>query len=142
MGEITPAQHVVQPVERSGALDGLHVARLRHHADATAVARGVVAHVAVLARGVVEADRAEVHLLLHPQDGVRQAARGLRVCLQQVVRDALGRLGPNARQPAQLVKQALQRAAVARRGRDGRACAAGRRTCAGQAAKRLARKRH
>ena len=37
------AEHVVETVVAAGALDGRHVARLRDHADAGAVARGILA---------------------------------------------------------------------------------------------------
>ena len=106
------AQHVVEAMVAARALDGLHVARLGDHADGGAVARGVRADVARLARGVAEADGAEVYLLLDLEDGLRQAAGLLGIGLKQVVRNALGRLGTNARQPAQLVQQPLERTPV------------------------------
>ena len=45
-----------------------------------------------------------MHFLLNLQDGLGQAARLLGVSLQQVVGDALGRFGANARQAAQLIE--------------------------------------
>ena len=49
-----------------------------------------------------------MNLLLNLQDGLGQAARLLGVSLEQVIGDALGRLGTNARQAAQLIEQFLQ----------------------------------
>ena len=49
-----------------------------------------------------------MNLLLYLQNGLGQAARLLGVGLQQVVGDALGRLGANARQATQLIEQFLQ----------------------------------
>ena len=51
-------------------------------------------------------------LLLYLENRRSQPARLLRVGLEEVVRDALGGLWANARQPAQLVEEALQRVPV------------------------------
>ena len=48
-----------------------------------------------------------MHLLLDGEDGVCQATRLLNVGFQQVIRDALSRLGTNARKSAQLIKKNL-----------------------------------
>ena len=101
------AQHMVQAAIRAGALDGRDVARLAHHADAGAVARHVLADRALVVRGVVEAAAAKVHLLLHLQDGMRQATGLLGIGLEEVIGDALGRLGADAREPAQLIEKNL-----------------------------------
>ena len=103
-----PAEHVVEAMVAARALDSRDVARLAHHADARGIARGILADGALVGGGVVEAPAAEVHLLLHHQDGVGQAARLLGVRLQQVVGNALGALGANARQAAQLIEKNLQ----------------------------------
>ena len=66
------AQHVVDALEGARTLDGAHVAGLGHHADARGVAARVGADGAHLARGVVEAMRAEVHRALHVHEGVGQ----------------------------------------------------------------------
>ena len=106
------AQYVVEAVVAARALDRLHVARLADDADRGAVAARVLADVALLARGVREAHGAEVHLLLDLEDRAGKAPCLLGVGLEQVVRDALGRLRADAREPAQLVQKTLQRVAV------------------------------
>ena len=63
-------------------------------------------------KGIAEADGAEVDLPLHVQDRAREPTRRLGVGLQDVVGDALGGLGADARKPPQLVKQSLERPAV------------------------------
>ena len=102
------AQYVVEAVVAARTLDRLDVARLAHHADAGGIAHRVLADGALVGRGVVKAAAAKVDLLLDLQDGLGQAARLLGVGLQQVIGDALGRLGTNARQTAQLIEQFLQ----------------------------------
>ena len=49
-----------------------------------------------------------MHFLLNLQNGLGQAACLLGVGLEQVVGDALGRLGANTRQAPQLIEQFLQ----------------------------------
>ena len=102
------AQYVVEAVVAARALDRLDIARLAHHANASGIAHRVLADGALVGRGVVKAAAAKVDLLLDLQDGLGQAARLLGVGLQQVIGDALGRLGTNARQTAQLIEQFLQ----------------------------------
>lgn len=89
------------------ALDRRNVARLAHHADARGIARGILADGALVTRGIVEATAAKMNLLLDGEDGVGQATRLLNVGFQQVIRDALSRLGTNARKSAQLIKKNL-----------------------------------
>ena len=102
------AQYVVETVVAARALDCLDVARLAHHANASGVAHRILADGALVGRGVVKATAAKVNLLLNLQDGLGQAARLLGVSLQQVIGDALSRLGANARQATQLIEQFLQ----------------------------------
>ena len=102
------AQYVVETVVAARALDRLDVARLAHHADASGVAHRILADGALVGRGVVKATAAKVDLLLNLQDGLGQAAGLLGIGLEQVIGDALGRLGTNARQTAQLIEQFLQ----------------------------------
>src|SRR5690606_1905294 len=102
-----PLQHVVPAVELAGLLDRHQVAGLLDHADDAGVTAGVGADAALLALGDVEAGAAERHLLLDLGDGPGQAQGVLRVDLQQVEGDALGRLGPDAGEAAQLVDQVL-----------------------------------
>lgn len=102
------AEHMVQAVVGTRALDGLHVARLAHHADAGAVAHAVHADGALVGRSVVEAAAAEVHVFLYVEDGLGQTARLLGIGFEQVVGDALRALGANARQTAQLIEQPLK----------------------------------
>lgn len=112
-GADDPSEHVVQAAIAPGPLDRRDVARLGDHADARRVARRVPADGALVLGRVVEAPAAEVHLLLDRQDGVGQAAGLLDIGFQQIVRDALRRLGPDARKPAQLVEEDLQTAVCA-----------------------------
>ena len=102
------AQHMVEAVVAARALNRLDVARLANHADAGGIAHRVLADGALVGRGVVKATAAKVHLLLDLQDGLGQAAGLLGIGLEQVIGDALGRLGTNARQAAQLIEQFLQ----------------------------------
>lgn len=102
------AQYVVETVVAARALNRLDVARLAHHANASGVAHRILADGALVGRGVVKAAAAKVNLLLNLQDGLGQAARLLGVSLQQVIGDALSRLGANARQATQLIEQFLQ----------------------------------
>ena len=101
------AEYMIETVIGPRALDRRDVARLPHHADACGVARGVLADGALVTRGVVKATAAKMNLLLDGKDGVGQAARFLNVRFQQVIRDALGRLGTNARKSAQLIEKNL-----------------------------------
>ena len=102
------AQYVVETVVAARALNRLDIARLAHHANASGVAHRILTDGALVGRGVVKAAAAKVNLLLNLQDGLGQAARLLGVSLQQVIGDALGRLGANARQAAQLIEQFFQ----------------------------------
>ena len=102
------AQYVVETVVAARALDRLDVARLAHHANASGVAHRILADGALVGRGVVKAAAAKVNLLLNLQDGLGQATRFLGIGLEQVIGDALSRLGANARQAAQLIEQFLQ----------------------------------
>ena len=68
------------------------------------IAATVGADVAGVARGVVEADGAEVDLLLDVEDRVGEATRRLDVGSQEVIGDALRGLRADARKPAQLVE--------------------------------------
>ena len=102
------AQHMVEAVVAARALDCLDVARLAHHANASGIAHRVLADGALVGCGVVKAAAAKMHFLLDLQNGLGQAAGLLGIGLKQVVGDALGRLGANARQTAQLIEQFLQ----------------------------------
>ena len=102
------AQYVVETVVAARALNRLDIARLAHHANASGIAHRILADGALVGRGVVKAAAAKVNLLLNLQDSLGQAARLLGIGLEQVIGDALGRLGTNARQTAQLIEQFLQ----------------------------------
>ena len=99
---------MVETVVAARALDRLDVARLAHNANASGIAHRVLADGALVGRGVVKAAAAKVDLLLDLQDGLGQAAGLLGIGLEQVIGDALGRLGTNARQTAQFIEQFLQ----------------------------------
>lgn len=92
-------------MEGTRPLDRRDVSRLGDDADARLVAARVLADVAALARGVAEADGAEVDLLLDVENRLGKAAGLLGVRAEDVVGDALGALGANARKPAQLIEQ-------------------------------------
>jgi hypothetical protein len=102
------AQHMVQAMIAARTLDCLDVARLAHHANASGIAHRVLADGALVGRGVVKATAAKVDLLLDLQNSLCQAAGLLGISLEQVIGDALGRLGADARQTAQLIEQFLQ----------------------------------
>ena len=91
-------QHVVATAEGAGALDGEHVERLLDDADTGGVAAGVVAEAAGVALGQVLADGAEVDALLDVEQGLGEVV-GLGLGgAQDVVGEALGRLGADAGQ--------------------------------------------
>jgi len=101
---------VVAALELAGALHGEHVLGLLHHADQRGVAAGVGAVAAALRGRDVPAHLAEPHALLDLLQHVLQPrhVRGIRG--EQVERDPLRALGPDAGQPAELVDQVLDRA--------------------------------
>ena len=99
---------MVQAVVAARTLNRLDVARLAHHANAGGIAHRILADRALVGRGVVKAAAAKVDLLLNLQDGLGQATGLLGIGLEQVIGDALGRLGTDARQAAQFIEQFLQ----------------------------------
>src|SRR4051794_19421455 len=106
------AEHVVAPAELTGALDGHDVLGLLDDAQHVVDPPRVAADPALLGLGDVVAGHAEADLLLHPGQRRDQPADvgGLR--REQVERDPLGALGPDARQPPELVDQILDGALV------------------------------
>ena len=94
-------------LELAGALDGDDVTRLLDHADHPAVAAVVVAELAQLGVGDVEAAVAEAHLLLGVADRRGEAADVVGGDLQQVEGDALRRARPDPGEPSELVDQRL-----------------------------------
>ena len=61
-----------------------------------------------------------MNLLLHVEDGLGETAGLLRIRAEDVIGDALGALGTDARQAAQLVEQAAEGPAIVVRGVGGR----------------------
>src|SRR5690606_22353634 len=106
------AEHVVPPPELARALDGDDVLGLLDDADHLVAAPGVEADAAALRLGHVAAHLAELDAQLHLGERVDQPLDLLVVSGQQVERDALRALGPDAGQPAELVDQVLDRAFV------------------------------
>ena len=106
------AEHVVAAAELAGALDRDDVLGLLDDADRVHVAPRVEADAAPLGLGDVEADLAEPHAGLDLGQRVREALDVRRVGLQEVEGDPLGALRPDARQPAELVDEVLDRAFV------------------------------
>src|SRR5690606_9663531 len=107
-----PAEHVVPAPELPGPLDRDDVLRLLHDADDRRRAPRVAADLALLLLGDVPADLAEAHARLDVADHLDEARDVLRVLGEEVERDALGALGPDAGQPPELVDQVLDRALV------------------------------
>src|SRR5918995_1224255 len=107
-----PAEHVVAPPELPGALDGDDVLGLLDDTDRVKVAARIQAHPAAVGLRHVEAHLAEAHLELDLGERVRQAFDVRGVGLEEVEGDALGALGTDTRQPAELVDEVLDRAFV------------------------------
>src|SRR5512146_1925640 len=101
---------MVDAAEPPGALDGAHVPRLLPDTQQRRVAPdgagAVVAQVA--ARG------ADLHLVAHPADRLRQPAGGLRGLLQQVKGEPLGRFPPDTGELGELRGQLVNRGHWAR----------------------------
>src|SRR3954469_16039402 len=107
-------QHVVSTVELVGALDRDDVARLLDHAHERRVAALVEAVPAELTRREVEAPRAPADARLRLGDRARQSVGVFGRGLQQIEGDALRGLRADARKPAQLVDERLDRTFVDR----------------------------
>ena len=90
------AQNMVEAMERTGTLNCRDILGLRNNANFAAISGRVQADVAFVARCIVEADRAKMHLLLKLQDGLRQTASLLGINLEKMVGYALSRLWTNA----------------------------------------------
>ena len=103
---------MVAAAELAGALDGHDVLRLLDDADDRGVAAGVTADPALLGLRHVAAGAAEPHLVLDPVQGRGEPLDVDRFGGEQVERDALRALGPDAGQPAELVDQILDGAFV------------------------------
>ena len=103
-------EHVVAAAELAGALDGEHVQRLLDDAQPAVVAARVAADRAQRRVADVEAAVAEHDLVADGDQRPRERAR-LRVGrAQQVVRQALGRLGADARAGARTPRSGARRA--------------------------------
>jgi hypothetical protein len=102
-------QDVVPPSHHGGFLHGRDVLRFLHHAHDLLVSRRIGAVPAQLAFGHAEALPAEVNALLRLDDCIRQALGVSRRRLHQVERETLGGLGPDPREPVQLVDEVLDR---------------------------------
>jgi hypothetical protein len=94
------------------AFQGDDVHRLLDHADGGDVATGVTADLALLVGGEVEAPAAEADGLLGLDDGGGQWKRFFRGETQQVEREPLRGLRPDAGQLAQLVDELLYGRAI------------------------------
>src|SRR5215472_9055820 len=94
------AQDMVAAAKLADLLDGRHVLGLFDHADHRGVAARIPAYPALVLLGHVAADPAEPHPVgdLHQHRGEALDVR--RVGAKQVEGNALGALGPYARQPA------------------------------------------
>src|SRR5262249_7994792 len=90
------AENVVAPAVAAGPLDGPDVARLLDHAQKRPIPARIPANPAPVRLGEVAARTAGRDLAADPANGVRQALRGLRGLLQQVEREPLGGLTPDA----------------------------------------------
>src|SRR5262245_16380265 len=105
-------QNMVTAAVFADFLDGRHVLRLLDHADHRRVAARVPADPALLLLGHVAAYPSEPAPLGHTYQHGGEAAHVGRVGAQQVKRDALGALGPDAGQPAELIDEALDHSLV------------------------------
>src|SRR5215470_3115571 len=105
-------QDMVTAAEFADFLNRSHVLRLLDHADHREVTAGIPADPALLLLGHVAAYPAEPHPLGDLDQHRGQAAHVGRVGAQQVEGDALGALGPDAGQPAELVDEALDHSFV------------------------------
>ena len=109
MGLSAPWRTWYRPGELARLLHRHDVAWVLDHADRRPVPAVVQADRAQLALGHVEAADAQRHALLHGHDGIGQAQGVLGRHLEEMESDALGRLGTDARKPAELVDEGLQR---------------------------------
>src|SRR5262249_42537503 len=105
-------QNMVAAAVFADFLDGRHVLRLLDHADHRRVAARVPADPALLVLGHVAAHPAEPDPLGDLDQHGGEAPHVDRVGAQQVKRDALGALGPDAGQPAELVDEVLDHSFV------------------------------
>src|SRR3954451_7344977 len=108
------AEHVVATAELAGALDSDDVLRLLDDTDDGRVAPWVAADAALLALRHVAAHDAEADLVLAFGECRYQPAYVAVFRGEQVERDALRALGPDAGQPAELVDEVLNRSFVHR----------------------------
>jgi hypothetical protein len=106
------AQHVVEPAELVGALDGNDVAGLLDDADDRAVAPLVLADAAARALGEVEAHLAEADLLLHLADRVGEGVGALGVLAEDVEGQPLGAALADSGKLRELGDQAVDGARV------------------------------
>ena len=105
---------MIAPAELASALDRHDVLRLFDHADRVIAATWIGAHAAQLVFGDVAAHGAETHLRLDRCNRLGKARDVRAICGEEVERDALGALGPNAGESPQLVDQILHRAVIHR----------------------------
>jgi hypothetical protein len=103
---------VVQPAELVGAFQGDDIHGLLDHADGGDITPGIAADLALLFGGEVEAPAAEADGLLGLDDGGCQWERFFGCEAQQMEREPLGGLRPDAGQLAQLVDELLYGGAV------------------------------
>ena len=103
---------MVEPPVLAGALDGNDVLGLLDDADDALVAAGVAADGALGGLGDVAAGLAEADLGLDGAQGLDEALDGGRVGGQDVEGHALGGLGADAGQLAELVDEVLDGAFV------------------------------
>ena len=105
---------MIGAAELLGSLDRHDVSRFLDDADHRAIAPLIQAELTQLTFGDVEAATTPGDLLLDLDDRRCESARVFRRDPQDVERDALGRLGSDARKPTELIDQALDRAGVDR----------------------------
>src|SRR5206468_5076598 len=101
------AQDVIAAAVAAGALDRADVARFLDHAQQGRVAARVAADRAGILVGEVPADLARRNLSTDAPDGLRQALRGFRGLLQQMEREPLGGLAPDAGELSELRHELL-----------------------------------
>ena len=97
----------VEAPELAGAFHCHDILGLLHHTDQCLVAARVGTDPTAFGLGDVAADLAEPHLVLHLGQRRDEPRDVLGVGCQQMERDSLRALGPDAGKPAELVNQVL-----------------------------------
>ena len=91
-------EHVIQPVVIVGALDGVHIPGILHHADNIMPPVGIGTDGTGVHVRVIAAYRAKMHLLFPVENGYRQFPHLLLRHGQNMIRQPLGGFSAHAGQ--------------------------------------------